>query len=270
MDQRGAVHRAADLAVTSLLSTLEAETPLVGTVLSSPDALLAERAAGILDFLWIDLEHSALGRRDAQLLAVAARSGGAYALVRLPRFDSDLLTAVLDMGVDGIVAPKLNTGEEAEQLARSVRYPPRGDRGFAPRRKPLGEGATGVDPLQSRIAVVAQIETKAAMDNLDAIAATDGIDALVVGANDLLLDLGHELDHGSPILAEAVAQVGAAARRHSKAWGAALGALPAWTWELRARGAGMLVLSSDVSLYSEAIKSSAVRMRNLPDSPFAD
>lgn len=246
-----------------LKDVLRAGVALVGTVVSSPDPLLAERVARAFDFFWIDLEHSALSVRDAQVLAIAARSGGAYSLIRVPRFDSEVLTAVLDIGIDGVVAPKIDSRDEAERFGASVRYPPSGSRGFAPRRAHV----TGVSPdgkLDSQVAVVAQIETRAALESLDAIAAAEGVDALVVGTNDLSLDLGQALDMNSHELATAVAQVGEAARRGSKAWGVAASSLPAWAVAARAGGAVMLVFSSDIRLYSEAIERSADRVRRLP------
>ena len=62
-------------------------------------------------------EHSALGIRDAQLLAIAAKAGGAFALVRLPRHDSELVAAVLDMGIDGVIAPKVSSAADAYAFA---------------------------------------------------------------------------------------------------------------------------------------------------------
>lgn len=236
---------------------------LVGTVVSSPDPVLAERLASAFDFVWIDLEHSALSLGDAQLLAIAARAGGAYSLIRLPCFDSEALTAALDMGVDGVVAPKVASFHEAQWLAASVQYPPRGTRGFAPRRAQVTRSPSN-GRLEARVAVVVQIETRVALANLDEIAATEGVDALVVGTNDLSLDLGHTLDVDSPELAEAVTRVGDAARHRSRAWGLAISSMPEWASAAFADGAGMFVFSSDTQLYTEAVERSAARVRSLP------
>jgi 4-hydroxy-2-oxoheptanedioate aldolase len=249
--------------LADLKGMLRTGVPLVGTVISSPDAVLAERVARAFDFVWIDLEHSALSIRDAQLLAIATRSGGAHALIRLPRFDSEVLTAALDMGVDGVVAPKIASAEEAERFAASVRYPPSGSRGFAPRRARATQ-ADSDGQLDSRVAVIAQIETRGALDNLNGIAAVEGVDALVVGTNDLSLDLGHALDMSSTELSQAVVRVGETARGHEKAWGVAASSLPDWAVSARAAGAAMLVFSSDIRLYSEAIEACAGRLRRLP------
>src|SRR5437763_16259025 len=107
----------ARLPADTLRESLRSGAALVGTVVSSPDPVLTERLAHELDFVWIDLEHSALGIRDAQLLAIAAKAGGAFALVRLPRHDSELVAAVLDMGIDGVIAPKVSSAADAYAFA---------------------------------------------------------------------------------------------------------------------------------------------------------
>ena len=249
----------------SLRARLEAREPLVGTVLSSPDLVLAERIAQTFDLAWIDLEHSALSVRDALALAIALGSGGAHALVRLPRYDSELLTAILDAGVDGIVAPKVGSAAEAEWLVRALRYPPAGTRGFAPRRASAGRPTTtGADPV-----CIVQIETRAAVDQVDEIATVDGVDGVVVGLADLSLDLGRPLDMEAADLVEAARLVGEAAVRHDVPWGLAAGALPAWIADAWGTTADMVVFSSDVRLYGEAIDAAATRLRALrPATPF--
>jgi len=246
----------------SFAAQLRAGAPLVGTVLSSPDPVLAERAAQAFDFAWIDLEHSALSVRDALVLAVALRAGGAASLVRLPRFDSELLTAVLDTGVDGVVAPKVSCAADAAALVRSLRYPPAGSRGFAPRRASGGQAAAGAG-LRSDVACIVQIETRAALAELDAIAATEGLDGLVVGLADLSLELGCPLDMEADALADAARSVGETAARNGVPWGLAAGTLPPWVSASWQAGGDMFVFSSDLRLYAETVDVAARRLRRL-------
>jgi 2-keto-3-deoxy-L-rhamnonate aldolase RhmA len=243
----------------SLRARLQAHEPLAGTVISSPDPVLAERIAQAFDLAWIDMEHSALSVRDALGLAIALRAGGGHALVRLPRYDSELLTALLDAGVDGVVAPKIGSAAEAAWLVRALRYPPAGTRGFAPRRASAGRATTsGADPV-----FIVQIETRAAVEQVDEIAATDGVDGVVVGLADLSLDLGRPLDMEAADLVEAARVVGGAAARNDVSWGLAAGTLPGWIAAAWGTTADMLVLSSDVRLYGEAIDAAATRLREL-------
>lgn len=248
----------------SLAVELRAGRPLIGTVISSVDPVFAERVAQTFDFVWIDLEHSALSLSDAVTLAIAVRAGGAASFVRLPRFDSELLSAVLDTGVDGVVAPKIPSASEAARFVTSLRYPPEGSRGFAPRRASRGSG--GVTGTQ--VACIVQIETRAAIEDIDAIASTEGVDGLVVGLADLSLDLGCPLDLESATLAAAARRVGRAAARHGMPWGLAAGALTDWVRESWTTGANLLVFSSDVRLYGEALDATARRLRELrADTP---
>jgi 4-hydroxy-2-oxoheptanedioate aldolase len=240
---------------------------LLGTVVSSPDPVLGERIAQSFDFVWIDFEHSALGVREAQMLAIAAKAGGAAALVRVARWDSELLAAVLDAGVDGIVSPKLESARDAERLVDAMRYPPDGRRGFAPRRASGGMAMRRAGPPD--IACLVQIETRRGIANADAIAAVDGVDGLVVGTADLSFDLGSPLNLGSPELASAIAAVRDAAIRSQKAWGVAVGDLPVWADDLRADGASLLVFSSDARIYSEAVERCRERLQALERDPAA-
>jgi 4-hydroxy-2-oxoheptanedioate aldolase len=258
----GCVSRGRDFGTDGFAGLLRREAWLVGTVLSSPDPVLAERVAQSFDFVWIDLEHSALSVGDAQVLAIAVKAGGASALVRLPRSDSELLAAILDAGVDGIVAPKVSTSAQAAALVCATRYPPAGSRGFAPRRASRGRASVDVTIGDAaKVACIVQIETREALENLDAIAATDGVDGLVVGTADLSMDLGLPLQLATTALESAVNAAGEAARRQHKPWGVAAGARPEWVTGLRAAGASMLVFSSDARLYSEAVEQCALRLR---------
>src|SRR3954469_7505157 len=106
----------------------------IGTVLSLPGAALAELAGAALDFAWIDLEHGALGLADVQAMAVGLAAAGCAAHVRLPSAAYARLAAVVDAGVDGVVAPRVESPDEICALVRALRYPPAGRRGFGPRR----------------------------------------------------------------------------------------------------------------------------------------
>ena len=226
----------------------------VGTVVSSPDPVLAERLAQSFDCLWLDLEHGALTVRDVQMLAIAASAGGAYSLVRLPAIDSPSLTAILDTGVDGVIAPRVSYSAEASELVELTTYPPQGRRGFAERRarrlRPtLRPGGWPADT----IARIVQIETLTGLANVREIAATPGIDALLVGTSDLSLELGCPLDLSAPSMADAILAVGTAAASEGKAWGLAAGSLLPWVRGAARSGASLLLLASDVRLYSEAL-----------------
>jgi 4-hydroxy-2-oxoheptanedioate aldolase len=236
--------------------------PLVGTVISSPDPALAESVARAFDFVWIDLEHSALTLRDMQTLVIAVQGAGCAAHVRLPHRDSEHLTAVLDAGVDGVVAPMVETGSAAATLVRRLRYPPMGSRGFGPRRA----GGHGRTPAywatpEARVACTVQIESPRAVDNVAAIAAVDGIDALVVGTADLSFGLGCPQELGSPLMRDAIDKVEGAAAARGVACGVAAGGDPKAIRDAMSRRSRLTVYSVDVRLYASAVDDAASAMR---------
>lgn len=230
---------------------------LVGTVLTLADPALAELAAAPFDFVWVDLEHGALTVRDVHGLSVAASAAGCATLVRLPRPDSELLGAVLDIGVDGVVAPRVEHVSEAAALVARTRHPPDGSRGFAHRRwNRWGREAGPAAPV-----CVVQIESAAAVVAAADIAAVEGVDALVVGPADLALDLGvpASLDGGE--LRSALASVRRAAHRAGVAAGVAAGGEPRALARTVAGGWSLFVYSADVRLYADAVVAGAATAR---------
>jgi 2-keto-3-deoxy-L-rhamnonate aldolase RhmA len=238
---------------------LHARAPLLGTVLTLPVVALAELVAEPLDFVWLDLEHGALDARDVQPLAVAARAAGAAALVRLPSSECPRLPAILDAGVGGVVAPRVESAAQAERLVESLSHPPRGTRGYAARRAAAygrPDAALG-DPL-----CLVQIESAAGVDAAEQIAAVEGVDALVVGCADLALALDGSLEPVSPRVREAIAHVQGAAERAGIASGVAGPDDAARLRELAGASSTLLVCSADVRLYARAVDDAVGRLRD--------
>jgi 4-hydroxy-2-oxoheptanedioate aldolase len=253
----------------SAADDLRAGRWIAGTVVSSPDPVLAERLASGFDLIWIDLEHSALSIRDAQMLVIAVQAAGAAALVRVSHSRSDLLGALLDAGVDGVVAPKIESAAEAADLVRRMQYPPTGDRGFAPRRATGRREVTGALDMGSRLICIAQIETQRAVVEAGEIAKVEGIDALVVGTADLSFDLGSPLDLQTQELQNAVQCVGKAALVSGKRWGVAIASVPLWVRALPTQGGSVLVYASDARIYGHAAKESSELVRAVGAQPQA-
>jgi len=235
--------------------------PLVGTVIALPDVGLAELTAGAVDFVWIDLEHGALSGRDVQPLAIAARSAGAACLVRLRAFDDVALGPALDAGVDGVVAPRVERPEQAEQLVERLRYPPHGSRGLAARRASAYRGAA-VDPV-----CFVQLESRAAVEQAEAMATVEGVDALVVGCSDLALDLGEELARGCRGCRAAIAHVARACAAAGIASGVAGPDDPGLLLELARAESSLLVLGADVRIYAHALRGAFARLGDRATEP---
>jgi 2-keto-3-deoxy-L-rhamnonate aldolase RhmA len=233
----------------------------IGSVLSLPDPVLAELTCRSLDFAWIDLEHGALSVRDAQALTLAAQSTGCEAHVRLASAGSEALPAILDAGVDGIVAPQVESAREARELVQRLWYPPAGRRGFGPRRAG-GFGRTSefwASPA-ARVRCTVQIESPAAVDAARSIAAVPGVDALVVGCADLSLALRCPQALDAPPLASACERVADAAAEAGIAFGVAASGSPDAIAALAGR-AEFVLTSADVRLYAAGVDAGVRALR---------
>jgi 2-keto-3-deoxy-L-rhamnonate aldolase RhmA len=236
---------------------LHGRDTLLGTVLTVPAVALAELVAEPLDFVWIDLEHGALDTADVQPLAIAARAAGCAAFARLASSDWSRLPAILDAGVDGVVAPRMESAAQARRLVDRVRHPPGGSRGFAARRA-AGYGRTGSarDPL-----CLAQIESAAGVEAAEEIAAVDGVDALVVGCADLALALDGTLEPFSARVLDAITRVQRAAEAQGIPSGIAGPDDARRLLELAAETSTLLVCSADVRMYARAVDEAVAGLR---------
>lgn len=165
----------------------------LGTAVTYTDPAVVETLCDSVDFLWLDLEHSPTSLESLLTHLIAARAGGAPALVRVPSSETAMIKRVLDQGAEGIIVPQVRSADEVRQVVNACRYPPVGTRGFGPRR-PSNYGRERSEEFTTKanqtIFVVIQIETADAVRNLDAILAVPGIDSIVLGPNDLSGALG--------------------------------------------------------------------------------
>jgi len=164
--------------------------PALGTWVKIPAMEVVELIAlAGFDFVVIDLEHSPIDLESAYRLIGTALHTGVSPLVRVPDLHPGLVQRVLDAGAEGVMVPHVDTPEQARAAAAAVRFPPRGTRGVGATSR---AGAWGATPLaeylrygQQEVVLIAQIESATGVRNAGAIAAVDGVDALLVGAADL-------------------------------------------------------------------------------------
>jgi len=163
-----------------------------GTWITLTDSDVVD-ALGRVGFDWFvfDTEHSALNTVVIQKLIQPLSSSTTSPLIRVAWNDQVLIKLALDIGAEGVVVPWVNTVEEAEKAAKSCRYPPKGIRGFGPRRA----AAYGFDPTYAKrandsIVTIIQIETEQAIKNARDMLSVDGIDAFFIGPYDLSWSLG--------------------------------------------------------------------------------
>jgi len=199
----------------------------------------------------LDQQHG-LYTMDTTLAGIAmVHAAGSAPLVRVPLGDVAVVSRVLDFGAEGVVAPMINTPEDARRFAAAAKYPPIGERSFGPLRALIlnnMEGGDYVKQANDVVVTIAMIETRQALDNLDAILATPGIDAVFLGPSDLSLALsdGKTLDPHSGDVNAAVDQIAAAAKKAGKIAGA-YAANAERANELAARGYRFLGIASDTA-----------------------
>lgn len=182
------------------------------------------------DGIWLDLEHRAMDQREVQALLALCCACDIDCMVRPPTAERTRLYRYLEDGAAGFMVPFVSSAEYARHLVQAVKYPPLGNRGIdgAGLDADFGidawrPGSTYFEDANAQTFIAAQIETCEALENIEEIAATPGIDVLFIGP----ADLGRRLAvaGGKTGLQEAVATVAEAARRHRKAWGIPAGSL---------------------------------------------
>ena len=179
----------------------------------------AMKTAGF-DWLFIDLEHSALSIESASQLAIAALDAGIAPIVRIPNGEFALATRLLDNGALGIVIPHVETADEARTIVDKLRYPPQGHRGVFSSMphydyRPV-KSADMTAALNAANLIAVMLETEGAIANAEGIAAVEGIDVLLIGTNDLTIEMGIAGELGHARVTAAYRRMIAACSKHGK------------------------------------------------------
>lgn len=218
--------------INTFKHALKAGRPQIGLWLGLADAYVSELLAGTgYDWLLVDGEHapndirstlSQLQAIDSARHALSAGDTSAHAVVRLPIGDTTLIKQNLDLGAQTLLVPMVDTAEQAAQLVRGTRYPPEGIRGMgsALARASRWQQYPGyIHEANAQVCLLVQAETVQAMDNLDAIATTPGVDGVFIGPADLSASMGYPGNPGHPAVQAAIADGIARIRKAGKAPG---------------------------------------------------
>ncbi len=255
--------------IRNKLKALWAEgKPTLNGWLSIGNPFTAEiMAAQGYDSLTIDAQHGALDYSNLLPMLQAMRASGVVPLARAPWCEPGIIMKVLDAGAYGVICPMVNTAEQAAEFVSYLRYPPRGQRSFGPTRANFSAGANYAAEANDEILGFAMIETAQGMDNLDAIAATPGLDAIYVGPADLTLGLSQGrlapgFDREEPEMVEALRRIVAACKRNG-----IRAALHCGTADYATRAIGwgfdMTTVGGDARLLAGAAAASVGRFREL-------
>jgi len=196
---------------------------LIGTFLSLGNSLTTEIIAQAgFDWVLIDLEHGIGSEQDVLHQLQAIEHTNVEAIVRVESYQRQRIHRVLDLGAHGIMCPRIDNAEEAEQVIKALHYPTKGIRGVAKMVRATGFGANFNQynhDLADNLLGIIQVETTESLNNLDGIANIAGVDVLFIGPADLSMALGifGQLDH--PIFINAVKDIITAATKANKAIG---------------------------------------------------
>jgi 4-hydroxy-2-oxoheptanedioate aldolase len=212
----------------------------------------------------LDYEHGP-GSEETLLHQLQAVSGfGAATVVRIAENESPRFKRALDLGAGGVMVPYINNAAQARTAVDSVRFPPHGTRGVSKFNRAAGFGLGFEDYYQhahERLVTMAQIETPESLENLDEIAAVDGVDVLFVGPLDLSTNLGIQGQFDHPLFVEARRKVALAAKKAGKAAGI-LATAAAQIPVLREEGYTALAFGSDGGAVTAGLQQSLSALRS--------
>ena len=216
------------------------------------------------DFVIFDMEHGAVGIDILKCQIAFARGTGIAPLVRVPGIEYHLVAPVLDAGATGIMAPMVETRQQAENLAKWCRYRPEGARGvgFGVGHDDYrgGDIHASMREENAKMLVIALVETSTGIANADAILSVPGVDVGWLGHYDLTNALGITAEFDHPKFHTAVEALTAACRTYGKTPGVLAGSVPqARDW--REKGFRCLCFGTDVSVFQSALSNALQTLR---------
>ena len=219
------------------------------------------------DALTIDCQHGPTDYSGLLPMFQAMRASGKTLMARVPWLDPVWIMKFLDAGAMGIICPMVNTAKEAEEFVSYLRYPPAGQRSWGPTRAAFAYPGYSKDGANEDVIAFAMIETRTALDNLEAIAQTPNLDALYVGPSDLSLGMSNGalppgLDREEPEVIEVLKRIVEVAHDNG-----IRAALHCGTPEYAARGASwgydMVTVGTDSAILAQGAEATTKAVRAL-------
>ncbi len=252
------------MTTNKLKQDLKSGRPLYGFFNGIPHPYAAEICAGAgFDWVLIDMEHSPFDLNGVLLQLQAMARYDVPVLVRPPVGDAILIKQLLDIGVQTLFVPMVETAEQATALVQAMRYPPAGIRGIGTgmaRAAKWGREPAYLDRADDEMCLIVQIESKAALDNLDAIAHVEGVDCLLIGPADLSAALGYKGKATHPDMVEIFTQTLQRIRLHGKAAGI-MAVTPDLIKHYVDAGANMIVTGVDSTLLAQTTQEFAASLK---------
>ena len=234
---------------------------MAARLVTSPAIVQLAASAGY-DVLWVELEHSVLDERDASVLCTAALMSNITPFVRVPYQCGDgFVQRILDSGSMGIIFPHVSDAEAARKAVAICKYPSAGTRSMTAQLPQFGlvpthQKVTIEECNAHASSVLAMIETRSAIDNIEAIAAVPGLDVLLVGSNDLSIELDVPGNYEAEVFRTALQKVSDACRKEKKVLGLAgiYDNEKLHRWAVGELGVGFMLCQLDSGLLASGMK----------------
>lgn len=216
------------------------------------------------DSLTVDMQHGVADLSDMLAMMQAISTTNAIPLVRVPWNEPGAIMRALDLGAYGIICPMINTREQCEAFVGACRYHPDGYRSMGPIRARIYGGDDYAKEANKTVITMAMIETRQALDNLDAILSVPGLDAIYIGPSDLSLSLfgNASADNEFPEFLEAIDTIMDGAKRHGIYIGFHTASV-AYAQKMIDRGAQFVTIGSDGALLAGAAKQVVTEIKGL-------
>ncbi len=241
----------------------KADAPAVNGWLAIANSFSAETMAHQgWDSLTIDLQHGVIDYAAMVTMLQAISTTPTVPIVRVPWLEPGILMKSLDAGAYGVICPMVNTRDDAQKLVAWTHYAPRGTRSFGPVRALLYGGPDYAQQANDTIVRFAMIETRQALDNIDAIVSVEGLDAIYIGPSDLSLSLGCRpvFDDCDPLAEQAITHILERAKAHGLVAGIHNGS-PDVALARIAKGFRFTTVGSDARLLAAGSQQLLARMR---------
>lgn len=236
------------------LMVSELKTPQLGALID---------AAG-LDFAIVDQEHGAYGSDALGAILAGFRGCACRPIVRIPENRREYVLTALELGAQGVMVPHVESGAEAADLVRFGRYAPEGDRGLSLCRAHTDfrrvDRRAYLPKANAEVMLIAQVENRAAIENLDDILATPGLDLAFIGPSDLSASLDIDGSLRAPAMRQVIDTVIAKAKRHGVAVGIQTYDLEIAA-QLIAQGVGLVSIDTDANALIGALSRGLAELR---------
>ena len=222
---------------------------------SIPSAVTAEMMSmNDFDSITIDMQHGLVDYQMALNMLQVISGSGKTPMVRVPWNEPGIIMKSLDAGALGIICPMINTPQDATNFVGATKYAPVGHRSSGPTRAMMVHGPEYHNESNDNIISLAMIETVEALDNVEKIAATEGLTGIYIGPSDLSISMGYRpgLDRSEPEMVEAIKRIETACINNNIKVGIHC-LSPSYLKDKLSNGYNLATLASDVRIYSAGI-----------------